>query len=107
MHYRDWPGRVDRVLIYLADPGHRPVGYSDQGEGLAIALAPRWRVLHVLTRADQPPELQAAHGLALLDAFGFPSVMLVAEQGAGAAAKLIAAWRPRTIENLVVLEPSG
>jgi pimeloyl-ACP methyl ester carboxylesterase len=89
---RDWPGRAG-PLVHVPDP----LAPSSLIDGVASALAPRWRVLSVAANAE---ELAA-----LLRLFGFDKPVLLGEGRGCLAPVLVAAWQMAPVESLVLADP--
>lgn len=100
---RDWPGLAG-PLIHVPDPLSLE---DDVAEALAAALAPRYRVLSVQPRGASPYQVDASDLLAVLDQFGFERPVIVAEALGGVPALLVAAWHPRRVAGLVLIDPTS
>jgi pimeloyl-ACP methyl ester carboxylesterase len=102
LHVRDWPGRGG-PLVHVPDPLCAADSFID---AVAATLAPRYRVLSVAPRGASPYQVDATDLLGMLDQFGFLSPILVAERLGCVPALLVAAWHPRRVAGLVLVEPA-
>ncbi len=124
MRVRDWPGlagplvhvpeplssassasSVDSVLDGLAHvPDPLSVAHSVI-DGLADALAPRYRVLSVSSRGDAPYQVDAGDLIGVLSQFGFRTPVLVGERLGCVTALVAAAWYPDRVAGLILANP--
>src|SRR5262249_4597945 len=97
---RDWPGQLG-PLFHVPDPLA-----PDDHLLLAIAdhFAPQYRVMSLAPGRNQPYQVDSQQVVATLAQFGFLSPTLVAERGGGVAALLAAAWYPRHVGRLVLVD---
>jgi pimeloyl-ACP methyl ester carboxylesterase len=100
LHLRDWPGLAG-PLIHVPDPLAPDAALGAQ---LADMLAPRYRVLSVPPRAGSPYQVDASELWGVLDQFGFERPILVAERLGCVAGLQVAAWQPRRVAGLVLVE---
>ena len=87
-------------LVHLPDPTHGSVI-----EVLAAALAPRFRVLSIHPRADRPFQVQVDDLEGVLTQFGFEHIVLAAEGLSCTSALLLAAWYPRRVAAMALIDP--
>jgi pimeloyl-ACP methyl ester carboxylesterase len=123
LRLRDWPG-VAGPLVHVPDP-ISPAAHpaapafalaaesstlaspaADLAAALAAAFAPRYRVLSLALRPNQPYQVHAADLLAVLDQFGFDSPILIGEGLGCVAALLVAAWHPKRVGRLALIQPT-
>jgi pimeloyl-ACP methyl ester carboxylesterase len=96
---RDWPGH-GRPIIHVADP----LRESSLLEQFGAFLPPRYRLVSVSPRPDQPYQVLVADLHGLFAQFGFQDVGVVAEGLSCASARLLAAWYPELVHALVLLD---
>jgi pimeloyl-ACP methyl ester carboxylesterase len=83
-----------------------PLAAGDSAvDGLAAALAPRYRVLSVRSRGDVPYQVDAVDLVGVLGQFGFRTPVLVGERLGCVTALAVAAWYPERVAGLILLEP--
>jgi pimeloyl-ACP methyl ester carboxylesterase len=96
---REWPG-LRGPLVCLSDPlgslSGLPSAFGNQ-------LAPEWRVFSLAPRPELPYQAQAAELLRVLDTFGFERSVLLGSGLGGGIALLIAAWYPKRVAGLVLV----
>lgn len=96
---REWPGQGG-PLIYVPDPGCT----SGLLARVVDALAPRYRVLSIGARPDQPYQVQVADLHGMMAQFGFVGAVILAEGIGCAGALLLAAWYPRRVAAVVLVD---
>lgn len=108
LHVHDWPGGRGPLVCL---PGQTASGRSF--DSLAASLSPVWRVLAVDPRgrgeSARPRhgsgyQLQVADTLALLDTLGIEQAVLVGHSFGAVIGLLLAAWYPRRVAGLVLLD---
>src|SRR5207245_9519776 len=93
---------VDSFLDGLAHVlGPLPVAHSVI-DGLADALAPRYRVLSVSSRGDAPYQVDAVDLIGVLSQFGFRTPVLLGERLGCVTALVAAAWYPDRVAGLIL-----
>jgi pimeloyl-ACP methyl ester carboxylesterase len=101
LRVRDWPGRAG-PLVHVPDPLFLTDSLVD---GLAAALAPRYRVLSVSSRGDAPYQVDVVDLVGVLSQFGFRTPVLVGERLGCVAALVAAAWYPDRVAGLILVDP--
>jgi pimeloyl-ACP methyl ester carboxylesterase len=101
LHVRDWPGRAG-PLVHVPDPLSP---FDSTIEGLAGALAPRYRVLSVFSRGDAPYQVDVVELLGVLSQFGFSAAVLMGERLGCVTALVAAAWYPNRFAGLILVDP--
>lgn len=99
IHVRDWPGLAG-PLVHLADPMRE----ASAATRLAEALAPRYRVLSILARPEQPYQVHVVDLLGVLAQFGFERPLLAPEGASCISALLLAAWYPERVGALALID---
>ena len=101
LRLRDWPG-FGGPLVHVPDP----LSPGDEVvQGLAARFAPDYRVVSISPRPGQPYQIQTVDILGTLEQFGFEEPILVGEGLGCVAALLLAAWHPRRVARLVMIDP--
>lgn len=100
----DWPGHLG-PLVHVPDPFAPPDDAHALAAQLADALSPRYRLLSVAPRADCPYLVQVDDVRRVLEQFGFVSPVLVTRGRGVAVVQPLAAWYPRLVGALVLVDP--
>jgi pimeloyl-ACP methyl ester carboxylesterase len=99
LQVRDWPG-FGVPLVHVPDP----LRASPLVETLAAVFAPRYRVMSVVPRPDQPYQVHAADLEGLFAQLGLDRVTVLAEGTGCATAVLLAAWHPERVGALLLID---
>ncbi len=82
-----------------------PLAPSPLAEKLAAALAPTYRVLSIAPRAGVPYQVTGLDVAGVLAQFGFVEPVLIGEGLGCLTVVLAAAWYPRGVSRVVLVDP--